>query len=76
MTDAPQGRTVAEVILDESPTFDLDRAIRSGLLPSQVLRMLGREQRRRGQDPAVIASAKAAADAKRARRRARNLTRG
>ncbi len=71
----PAGRSVAEVILDEVPGFNLAKAEAAGLLPNQVLRMLGREQRRRGQDPATRDALTSAAEAKRARRRARNLDR-
>lgn len=51
----------------------LEEAIARGLLPRDVLRSLRGEQRRRAQPLAARDEAKTTAEAKRARRRARNL---
>lgn len=68
------------IVVDEAEAekapFDLEAAILAGAIPKRLLRALGRERDRRGQAPEARDRIVSSAEAKRARRRDRNLSRG
>ena len=70
---------MSEADVDLKLTADrsgFEGAVARGVIPRDVLRLLQGEQRRRAQTPEARAAIHAAAQAKRERRRARNLQRG